>query len=322
MTAGDVSEALPPLAAALRDARVSVLDHWERREAGGHGADEELLTHLLLDAAEPLVHYVDFNRRQEGVVGADWLWWFVDDDGTCFGLLAQAKKLNGAVGGWTVDLGYPGGTQRQLTGLLRASDRLAVPAAYVVYFGRRARRPDVACSVEDAPDCWRCERSGVAVLPALVARQIALSALPYHPEELAPDSYKNSVPLEDLGLPDSAPVRDVNLGAVSAELRDFLLNEQGGARGVAKRIFRVISDDRRRSLSHAAPEARPTDALDLIFDELPVDTGHFGVSYFEHLLRGLRGRPPAYLTDLLGGSVPIDPPAELEGVAGIVIVQM
>lgn len=245
MTAGDVSEALPPLAAALRDARVSVLDHWERREAGGHGADEELLTYLLLDAAEPLVRYVDFNRRQEGVVGADWLWWFVDDDGTCFGLLAQAKKLNGAVGGWTVDLGYPGGTQRQLTGLLRASDRLAVPAAYVVYFGRRARRPDVACSVDDAPDCWRCERSGVAVLPALVARQIALSALPYHPEELAPDSYKNSVPLEDLGLPDSAPVRDVNLGAVSAELRDFLLNEQGGARGVAKRIFRVISDDRR-----------------------------------------------------------------------------
>lgn len=322
MTACDSSDALPRIAAGLRDARITVLKRWEHRDAGGHSTGEEFLTNLLLDTAEPVVRYVEFNRRQEGVVGADWLWWFVEDDGTSFGLLVQAKKLNGAVGAWTVDLGYPDGTRRQMISLLQASDRLVVPAGYIIYFGRRERRPDVACSDEDTADCRRCERAGIAVLPALVANQIARSALPYHPGELVVDSYRQAAPLEDLGRREATTVFDPNLRACTPELRSFLTSEQRGARAVAKRIFRLVSDYRLGSLSVATAVARPTEATEAVFDELPDDRAHFGVSYFEHVLRGLRRRPPAYLTDVLSGAVTTERPPKLEGVAGLVLVQV
>jgi hypothetical protein len=160
------------------------------------------------------------------------------------------------------------------------------------------------------------------VLPALVANQLAIVSLPYHPGELAVDSYRHAVPLEDLGVPDSKPLLDLNLRSVTPELRSFLLTEQAGARAVAKRLFRLVSDYRLGSFSAATAQALPSDALDAVFAELPGDRGHFGVSYFNHILRGLRRRPPTYLAEMLRRSPLSDPPAELDGVSGVVIVQV
>ena len=320
----DPASALPPVAGALRDARLSVLAYWQRREDAGHGVREEELTSRLVDAADPVVESVEFNPSQEGVVGADWLWWFIQDDGTCFGLLVQAKKLNGSVGSWSIDLGYPGGKQRwrQMTRLLATADQLEVPAAYVLYFGARKRRPDIACSDKDAPDCWRCERASIALLPALVAQRVALLDSEYHPESLPSDAYRHSLPMEDLGLADSAPIRDLNLEDVGPALRTFLTTEQSGPEAVAKRIFRIVSDYRKGMLSAVVVGALAVGSTDLMFDEVPSDTGHYGVSYFEHVLRGLRRQPPAYVTELLGTSSPADTPSRLEGLSGLVIVHL
>jgi hypothetical protein len=72
-------------------------------ETSGLGWDEETITNTMLVEVPPLVKVVPFTRPQEGGdkrlkehgagMGADWLWWWVGDDGTSFGMLVQAKRL-------------------------------------------------------------------------------------------------------------------------------------------------------------------------------------------------------------------------------------
>jgi hypothetical protein len=59
---------------------------------------------------------------------------------------------------------------------------------------------------------------------------------------------------------------------------------------------------------------------DHVFTRLPGDTGHFGEPYFEHVLRGLRTQPPEYVEAALGGLPMADLGPQMEGIAGLVII--
>jgi hypothetical protein len=119
--------------------------------------------------------------------------------------------------------------------------------------------------------------------------------------------------------PATDPLFDLNLSAVSEELRDFLIRPQDGARGIAKKFFAVISEIRKSQFSAPAVGLLPT-ASEAMFDEIPIDVGHFGRPYYAHVLRGLRRALPDYATDLVlqGGDQTMVP----NGIDGIVIVHV
>lgn len=196
----------------------------------------------------------------------------------CFGLLIQAKKLNGQPGRWGLDFAYPNGTGRQVRSLLAAADMLDVPAAYVLYFGARSRRPKILCKDNDPVDCWRCERASIGVLPALLANGIVRdNSLGKSKTLVARDAYRRAVLLDELAICDSMPIHDVNLRHVGPELRAFLMDEQLGASAVAKRVLRCVSDVRRGQFAAAMMERMVSTADDAVFQDVPADRGHFGV---------------------------------------------
>lgn len=57
-----------------------------------------------------------------------------------------------------------------------------------------------------------------------------------------------------------------------------------------------------------------------VFHEYPSDRGHLGVSYYEHILRGLRVSAPSYVHDVLADQ-PLSPEVSSQA-AGIVVVQL
>ena len=109
---------------ALTYARVKVDEQWRSRMLNGEEPTEPELTVTYIEAASPKVRYAQFNPREEGSTGADWLWWFLDKSGACFGMLIQAKKLKRIDGHWRIDFGFMSGDELQLTKLLRSSNHL------------------------------------------------------------------------------------------------------------------------------------------------------------------------------------------------------
>ncbi len=108
-------------------------------ERDGSAWQEETVSEILWQAARPHVMYGDFTKRQEGVVGADWLWWWIDGSGEAFGMLVQAKRLHRIGGRWTV--GFRDKNGQQMADLFRTADLFQVPAAYVVYLGGQGSAP-------------------------------------------------------------------------------------------------------------------------------------------------------------------------------------
>ena len=98
-----------PLREALVRARRAVLGHMREAQAVGLTWKEETITDLYLGRVQPEVKVRAFTRIEEGRPGADWLWWFVDPDGTCFGMLNQAKRLKIDPTGWRFDFDYRSG---------------------------------------------------------------------------------------------------------------------------------------------------------------------------------------------------------------------
>jgi hypothetical protein len=138
----DLHSADPELLAGLMAGRAAVEGYMSRRETQGHSWDEVTATQQLCMAASPPIVYAEFTGTQEEVVGAYWLWWWIDTTGEAFGMLVQAKKLHRAPTGtkWWVDFGYKRGTRSQITALLAASDHLNLPAGYMIYGGDTAYR--------------------------------------------------------------------------------------------------------------------------------------------------------------------------------------
>ena len=85
----------------------------DERDLAGLGWAEESVTDVAVHKGRPEVQVVQFSRHQEGGgVGADYLWWFLEEvTGECFGMLVQAKRLSRTGTRWTVDIGHRSGQQ-------------------------------------------------------------------------------------------------------------------------------------------------------------------------------------------------------------------
>ncbi len=263
-----------------------------------------------LPRAAPASEVVEFSRNQEGrgpnALGADYLWWWIDSHtGECFGMLVQAKRLKRSGKGWRVDVTHREG--KQLGDLLRTAEHLEVPAVYAVYTGGLVFREPLACrhgaqagpdpKPEPEPDeeCLACRRMAISMVTAY-----QLNMGWYDPEMTADLVLSESVPVEDLVDPavPSPAVWDLNLRELTnPQLRDFLLKPQGGAREIARRIFRLVADHRRGAFSAASAELLPVPGAP-IFPDVPEDRGHFPGPYYRHVLQGLRSSPPNYVEAL------------------------
>ena len=308
---------------ALGAARRAIDDYVAQRRHQGATWDEETATQLLCMAAYPRIEAVEFNRHEERVTGADWLWWWVDSSGECFGMLAQAKKLHHRTQErWFIDFRYPEPTCRQMTSLFRAADDLEVAAAYVLYTGDTAYRAGLACGTDHATSgpCPQCERASVSVLAALAAQGVVRWAAFSYPGSSAVDAFRLSSPIENLADPAHSPalLHDLNLQYVTPEVQRFLVEPQSGARQVAKMILSQLSELRSGQFSAVTIDRTPvTDSA--LFDDLPNDEGHFGTPYFPHTLRGLRSRLPDYVPEVVEGA---RPQWLLDLVAGVVIFHL
>lgn len=302
------------LLAAFTRARERVESHMADSEVDDVAWHEETVTDLLLRAARPQVSYHPFHRWQEKRVGADWLWWWLDETGECFGMLVQAKRMHRH--GDRLEFDFRAGDGSQMTRLLAAADVLAVPAIYALYLGTPAWRAPVSCGARPHPqDCLRCRRATVSVLTGLQAQLASPS-----PRDGAGTVLTSAVPLEDLADPrcGTDPIYDLNLRDLDDELRAFMLQQQPGARRVARAVMAMVSASRLSQFSAAVAD-RVELRSDTVFTTLPDDTGHFSRPYFPHVLRGLRRTPPDYLAAAQAG----DPPAEVAAAAdGIVVVRL
>jgi hypothetical protein len=239
----------PDLLSALAHARTMAEDHMIRADRIGISWREETISELLWVNAQPFVMCADFTHHEEKVVGADWLWWWVDGGGECFGMLIQAKRLHHRGGQPQLDFRHNDG--QQMARLLSAADQLQVPAVYALYFGGIEFR-GMICSEQHANDCERCRRASVSLITALQAEINSWGS----PRDAATLAFNMSVPLEDFADPavNAGPVQDLNLGEVEFGLREFLLREQTGARRVARELFRIVSADRAGHYSIDAAE--------------------------------------------------------------------
>jgi uncharacterized protein DUF6615 len=306
------------LTGALLDAFGRVRDtaqrYMDERDRAGLGWAEEAVTDISIHKGLPDVRVVQFNRHQEGAVGADYLWWWLDKDSNqCFGMLVQAKRLNHTASSWAVDIRHRGG--KQLGDLSRTASYFNVPAMFAIYTGGPIFRRDLPCFHNKEPNCLDCQRMAISIISAY-----QLWASWESPVDTATMVLNDSIPLENLVDPalTAEAVRDLNLRAIaSPELRSFLLHNQQGPREIAKRIFAAVS--RQRTTAFSAAIAEPiTIASEPIFPVVPRDTGHYPNSYFEHVLRGLRTNPPSYIRDIQENRP--TPPEVAKQIAGIVLI--
>lgn len=278
---------------------------------------EDDATGILLQHAFPHVDFYRFNQREESRVGADWLWWWIDTTGTSFGLLAQGKILKRRGSGWHIDFQYRrrGAERTQIEELICSASRFGVPAAHVLYCGDRAYRAGLDCGMCDHHEqsCRERERAGVSIIASIVAQYL----LPIAGADVAAAAFHSSAPLEDIADPLQPQPPLFSLGRVPADLARFLRQPQTGARRVAKAVLAPVHKQRLGQFSAALLD-REELIEQALFQQIPIDRGHFSVPYLAHILSGLRLEPPAYIQDLLEGRTP--PRWVTEAVAGIVIV--
>lgn len=305
-------------------------------EAAGFTWGEEAITELVLVGAHPRVEAFPFNRNQEGGTegtGADWLWWWIGNDGTAFGMLVQAKRLKKKKSGtWDIDFAYRSGHQRNR--LFATAEKLRVAATYVLYFGSPNYRRDAedwanphSADPEpiDVEKCEECQRKTVSFLAAHVARNYTWRD--------AYMAYHRATPIEDLANPGARVKTPIVLPTLtlSDDLKAFIDNPQFGPRLVAKNFLAHVMDHRIGQASLAVADHveaplgdRVSDAL--VFESLPDDRDHSGAQYFSEVLRGLRTVAPAYVLDLIHQDSSELPEGlglsqeELAGLAGVVVV--
>lgn len=291
----------------LQTARRAVVRHALAADRAGFAAHEQALTEVVLTRAAPAVRVWVLNQREEARVGADWLWWW-QGGGEWFGVLIQAKrhKPDGGKVWYDFDYRTRPGQQRQIDRLLHSARALGVPAAYVLY-----NHPPIPPTTLVRPTCcttdeaWRV-RLRVAVVSALLARSVIGF------EDVVA---QHARPIEcltcgrpSLGLGWTARALDITDPALLALLRQRELN---APRSVARTLLAQLAERRAAQFREAAADAplmgavsRPADAGDRIFGTVPDDRGHFGESYYDHVLRGLRNRPPDYVAAALRGAHP------------------
>lgn len=276
---------------------------------------EEHVTSVLWREAAPLVKTAAFTKTAEAAVGADWLWWWIDSDGFCFGMLVQAKKLHRDGTRFTIDFRYHDG--EQMKRLFEAADLFEVPAVYALYFGDVDYRAGLTCGQGHGDPCARCTDAGVSVLAGLLVHDVST-----YPRSAAEEALRLSVALEQLADPSASAeaIVDLNWRELEPELRAFLAQGQRGAKHVARMIFSRMSQVRRGKFSVSLEDDVDLDVTgEQVFPTVPRDLGHFPVPYFRNVLRGLRTRVPGYVQDVVAG---VEPPRWItDNVAGIVVVR-
>ncbi|MEU1288307.1 hypothetical protein [Kitasatospora sp. NPDC005856] len=313
----------PGLLAAFANGRVHAVEHMADRLAKGYDSwDEDTVTAILCQHTAPYVKSIQFNGYQEGRNGLDWLCWWRDRTGLCFGSLVQAKNLKRKGKRWAVGFDQKNKQGLQLDLLLASARRFRLPALYMLYAGTPEYRTGLECKQHSEPACQRCERAGVSVVSALTIKYRAsfLSG-----DELAVDSFHRATPWEDLADPalPAGRLRAFSLqdyvGPCSDRLRGFLADSQAGASEIAKRIFSPVHSLRLAQFS--AMLAEPVDTEDnMVFADLPDDRGHFSEPYFVHVLQGLRTGLPQYVRDAEQGHAV--PAWVSDSLAGIVIIDV
>lgn len=293
------------------------------------GWEEEYITKRLCQAVLPEVQYAPFNRQQEGRVGADYLWWWVDRSGECFGCLIQAKNIKRSGRRWQIDFQHPRKAPgAQLRNLFRTADELGLPAGFMLYAGDRGFRAAMDCDALHVgrTACYEREGAAVTLVPALAAeREMYLAkATPWYPDRSAVNVFCEwATPLIEITAPRSYGAGDLyralSLSDADHRLRSFLETDQIGVREVARHIFDAVA--RMAEGEFAAPVMPDLidSAADAVFSRVPDVQGGFSEPYMKHWLRGLRRKLPDYVERSLAGS----PPPELaEKVDGIVLVEV
>ncbi|MFF2262021.1 hypothetical protein ACWGSB_27415 [Streptomyces albidoflavus] len=303
---------------ALRRGRAAVDRLASRLAVNGGTLREVTATQVLLAEASPRVCFQEFTSAEEAKAGADWMWWWVDRGGTCFGLLAQAKILKVSGRRWTVDFGYTtkGHPQSQIAKLIEAAEPYSVPAAYILYCGDRKYRATLECSrTHGGVPCRDRERVGVSVACALAVQEAAK----FHQSAAVVEVFHDAVPLEDIASPVEGldePIRSL-ARELDEELARFLRQPQRGARRVAKELLRPLERIRLGQFASAATLERAAPAAGALFRDV-ADQGHFSVPYLDHVLRGLRTGVPDYVRDVMDGRTP--PAAVTDRFGGIVVI--
>ena len=118
---------------SFRRARRAAESHMRSNEDAGETWNETTITDIILQHARPFVKSAKFNQNQEGITGADWVWWWLDDAGEAFGMLVQAKRLRIGTK-WAIDFPYPG-DWRQYKNLSATAAELDLAPTYALYLG-------------------------------------------------------------------------------------------------------------------------------------------------------------------------------------------
>lgn len=285
---------------------------------------ETTISEIVMSRAATAVNVVPFSQQAEAVSGADWIWWWVDEN-SAYGMLVQAKRLTVNRGRWNFDFGYRSSAGSQRSNLRATAERLNLIPMYALYLGTGDYR-----NWERCPDrhrrarCLSCVKRSVSLMPALLADQMIVVD--------STTTYERSVALEELWVP--GPTGRMLIPALSRQvdpdLANFLLAPQMGTRAVARntieRVLRV-REGQFGTVSASAPSAARDgghDGLGPVFRKLPTDVGHWGIPYFEHVLDPLRHVPPGYVLGIESGEFDTD---ELawdipDGVAGVVVVRL
>lgn len=291
-------------------------------ESGSFRWGETAITEIVISRAASAVTVLPFTQAAESTSGADWIWWWIDGS-SAYGMLVQAKRLTVANDKWHFDFEYSKGAQRSK--LISTAEHLGLTPVYALYLGTGEYRRWQPCPERrHRRRCGSCVKRSVSLMPALLANRVMC--------EDSESVYERSVALEELLTPEALrPVLIPGLSKqLTPDLRNFLQKPQAGVRAVTRAMFdRVLRVRAGQFAVASAPrelELRDGehDRLGSVFQDLPTDTGHWGVRYFEHVLSPLHHSPPSYVLELLSGDSGSDfwGANRPENVAGVVVVQL
>ncbi|WP_433521657.1 DUF6615 family protein [Nocardia pseudovaccinii] len=313
------------VAKAFRWARIQAVRHMAECERARLRWSETTITEIVTAHTSRAVTVVPFTQRAEALSGADWVWWWVDSAGA-YGMLVQAKRVTVTSSAWNFDFGYTatGAARSQREVLRSAAAMLGLLPVYALYLGTGDyRRWEHCADIHRRWRCIQCIKRTVSLMPALLADERNVCD--------AASTYERSVALEDLwtGCPASAPLRPALRNQLAPELSDFLQNRQDGTRAVTRSMIDSVLKSRfgqfaAVSTSVAGVHNGEHDRLGSVFGDVPDDTGHWGLRYFEHTLNPLLHTPPHYVLEIMTGDfdedrLALDMP---ENIAGIVVVRV
>lgn len=310
---------------SFRKARIDSVRHMAACEKAKIRWAETGITEIVISRAAEAVTVRPFTQPAESISGADWIWWWIDST-SAYGMLVQAKRLTVANKKWRFDFDYPDGAGIQRRTLMSTAATLGLTPVYALYLGTSQYRNWKRCpELHRGKCCVPCTKRSVSMMPAVLADPIFRNDLS--------DTYERSVALEELWTPatHAGNLLGYALGKeLPSDLFDFLSTSQTGARAVSRamieRALRIRMGQFARIAARAASATRDGghDRLGPVFPELPTDSGHWGVPYFEQILAPLQHVPPDYVLEFDSGSLDADDLASSmpESVAGVVIVRM